>query len=105
MHFIELLAHIENNKTMITSTNNSKSLRYCKVLLLGFVLLTIGCSKDTAIITDPDLTSSSLINGEWEWIKTVDSWTQNVTTPSTEGYNLIIKFKKNATVENYKNKK
>lgn len=91
-----------------TKSNSTKTRQLYGLLLAGLILLSLGCKKDPIIIaesdsTSTDSTSNNSIIGEWEWIKTIHSWSQPNTNPSTEGYSLTLKFKTNNTVENYKN--
>ena len=88
---------------MKKNTKNTRTFGHGGLLLVGLVLLTLGCAKDPTITTDPNITPSNSIIGEWEWIKTVSAWTQQETTPLTEGYTVTMKFKTNDTVDYFKN--
>ncbi len=88
---------------METNTHNIRTFGHRGLLLAGLILLTLGCAKDPAITTNLDTTASNSIIGEWEWIKTVDAWTQQEKTPGTEGYTATMKFKTNDTVDYFKN--
>lgn len=70
-------------------------------VLISFSLLIIGCSKEK--IEDTPTTNFHPIVGEWNWIKTIVTSSQQLKTPETEGYTRTLKFKNDSTVEKYQN--
>jgi len=64
-------------------------------ILIGFFFI-LSCSKDDKLFNDS-------IIGKWEWIETINAWTQIKYTPEKEGYTLSTIYKDNNTAEYYKN--
>jgi len=72
------------------------NLRVMIKLLAGIFLLTVCCSKE------PQSSKQEEINpiiGNWEWIKSISAWNQDVTSPVTEGYTMMVSFKTNNSVD------
>jgi hypothetical protein len=65
-------------------------------LFVALFLLTICCSKESQ---SSEREEFNAIIGNWEWIKSVNAWTQNVTSPETEGYTMMVRFKTNDSVD------
>jgi hypothetical protein len=56
----------------------------------------ISCKKDKETI-------SELIVGKWEWVKSVSSWTGQVSNPQTAGFSIKVEFTSDGLMKEYKN--
>ena len=59
------------------------------------------CSKES---NDADIKSGKELLGSWEWLKTIEGgFSQEVSSPATEGYSSTIQFLLNDSVKYYTN--
>lgn len=72
-----------------------KSLQPKSILFILLLFILFACKKDE------DQPNNSIV-GIWEWIETTNSWTGIKNTPETEGYTQTSIFKRDNTVEYYK---
>jgi len=84
-------------------TNNTSTFGLKGLLLGGIILLAFACTDNQTVILDPVTTAINSLIGEWNWIKTVDAWTEQESNPETEGYTASIQFRTDDTLEYYKN--
>jgi hypothetical protein len=55
------------------------------------------CSKES---NDADIKRGKELLGSWEWLKTIEGgFSQDVTSPATEGYTMMVRFKTNDSVD------
>jgi hypothetical protein len=69
------------------------------IVFSGFVLIISNCSKELLDIR-PEIKDQ--IIGDWAWLKTIWAKSQQVISPSTEGYTIMARFKTNDSVYYYK---
>jgi hypothetical protein len=68
-----------------------------KIILFLLIIVSIGgCKKDKE-------TTSDLIVGKWDWVKSVSPWTGQVSNPQTTGYSLTLEFTRDGIMKGYKN--
>lgn len=82
----------------LKTTKIKQAIKLITIILTLTLLSVAGCKKD-------DLEPAEALIGKWKWVKTVAFWTQNETTPKTEGHKEKWNFKTDGTVDIYWNSK
>ena len=71
------------------------------ILIIITAMSLTNCRKDVSL-PNPEFKK---LFGQWEWVITIDSQTNDTTTPASTGENWTIEFKDNGIYKDYKNGK